>query len=95
MIRNVGFDVFWGTLLRPTAGAVVSSVVPKIHHPAKHSLAMFEHTGGVLRDFIVVIHRDICREHSLVGRRNCFMTEKLQIRFQPPEARKYRQPGIL
>ena len=28
-----------------------------------------------LRDFIVAIHRDICREHSLIGRRNCLMTE--------------------
>ena len=36
---------------------------------------MCEHTGGVLRDFIVVNHRDICREHSLIGRRNCLMTE--------------------
>ena len=46
-----------------------------MHHPAKRSLAMCEHTGGVLRDFIVVIHRDICPEHSLIGRRNCVMTE--------------------
>ena len=46
-----------------------------MHHPAKRSLAMCEHTGGVLRDFIVVIHRDICREHSLIGRPNCLMTE--------------------
>ena len=36
---------------------------------------MCEHTGGVLRDFIVVIHRDICHEHRLIGRRNCLMTE--------------------
>ena len=35
---------------------------------------MCEHTGGVLRDFIEVIHRDICREYSLNVRRN-FMTE--------------------
>ena len=26
-------------------------------------------------DFKVVIHRDICSEHSLIGRRNCLMTE--------------------
>ena len=74
MIRNVVFVVFWGTLLRPTAGAV-RSVDPKMHHPAKRSLAMCEHTGGVVRGLIVVIHRDICREHSLIGRRNCLMTE--------------------
>ena len=36
---------------------------------------MCEHTGEVLRDLIVVIHRDICCEHSLIGRRNCLMTE--------------------
>ena len=36
---------------------------------------MCEHAGGVLLDFIVAIHRDICREHSLIGRRNCLMTE--------------------
>ena len=46
-----------------------------MHHPAKRSLAIREHTGGVLCDFIVVIQRDICREHSLIGRRNCFMAE--------------------
>ena len=51
------------------------SVDPKIHHPAKRSLAMCEHTGRVLRDFIVDIHRDICREHRLIGRRNCLMIE--------------------
>ena len=50
-------------------------VDPKIHHPAKRSLAMCEHTGGVLRDFIVVIHRDICREHSLTRLRNYLMPE--------------------
>ena len=71
MIRNVVVVVFWGTLLRPTTG----SVDPKMHHRANRSLAMCEHTGGVLRDFIVVIHRDVCREHSLIGRRNCLMTE--------------------
>ena len=36
---------------------------------------MCEHAGGVLRDFIVAIHHDICREHSLIGRRNCLMAE--------------------
>ena len=36
---------------------------------------MCEHTGGVLRDFIVVNHRDICHEHGLIGRRNCLVTE--------------------
>ena len=51
------------------------SVDPKVHHPSKRSLAMCEHAGGVLRDFTLVIHRDICREHSPIGRRNCLMTE--------------------
>ena len=36
---------------------------------------MCEDTGGVLRDFIVVKHRDICREHSLIGRRDFLVTE--------------------
>ena len=30
---------------------------------------------GELRDFAVVFHRDICREHSLTGRRNCLLSE--------------------
>ena len=46
-----------------------------MHHPANYSLAMCEHTGEVLRNFILVIHRDIGREHSLTGRRNYLMTE--------------------
>ena len=46
-----------------------------MHHRAKRSLAICEHTGRVPRDFIEVIHRDICREHSLIGRRNCLMSE--------------------
>ena len=36
---------------------------------------MCENTGGVLRDFVLVLHRDMCREHSLIGRRNYLMTE--------------------
>ena len=36
---------------------------------------MCEHTGGVLRDFVLVFRGDICREHSLIRRRNCLMTE--------------------
>ena len=73
MIRNVVFRRFGGHSTHADCGSC--SVDPKIHHPAKRSLAMCEHTGGFLRDFIVAIHRDICREHSLIGRRNCLMTE--------------------
>ena len=72
MIRNVVFVVFWGSTRTDCRSC---SVDPKMHHPPKRSLAMCEHTGGVLRDFTLVIHRDICREHSLIGRRNCLMTE--------------------
>ena len=36
---------------------------------------MCEHIGGILRDFVLVFHRDICLENSLIGRRNCLMTE--------------------
>ena len=72
MIRHVVFCRFLGHSTRTDCRSC--SFDPKMHHPAKRSLAMCEHTG-VLRDFIVVIHRDICREHSLIGRRNCLMTE--------------------
>ena len=51
------------------------SVDPKTHHPVKRSLAVCGHTGGVLRDFVPVFHRDTCREHSLIGRRNWLVTE--------------------
>ena len=67
------FCRFWGHSTQTDRRSC--SIDPKMHHPATRSLAMCEHTGGVLRDFIVVIHRDICREHSLIGRRNCLMTE--------------------
>ena len=36
---------------------------------------MCERTGGILGNFVVVFHRDIFREHSLIGWRNCVMTE--------------------
>ena len=68
-IRNVVFVVFTQTDCRSC------SVDPKMQHPAKRPLAMCGHTAVVLRHFIVVIHRDICREHSLIGRRNCLMSE--------------------
>ena len=72
MIHNLVYVVFFGHSTQNDCGSC--SVDPKVHHPAKRSLAICEHTGGVLRDFIV-IHRDICREHSLSGRCNCLMTE--------------------
>ena len=73
MLRTVVFVVFWGALLRPTAGGVV--LHPKIHYAAKRSLATCQHTGVLLGDFVVVFPRDICREHSLIGRRNYLMAE--------------------
>ena len=36
---------------------------------------MCEHTGGVLREPVLIIHRDICREHSLIGRCDFLMNE--------------------
>ena len=36
---------------------------------------MCEHTGGVSRDCIVAIHGGIYREHNLIVRRNCLLTE--------------------
>ena len=40
---------------------------------------MCEHTGGALRNFNVVNHRAIYREHSLIGRRNCLLTESTNL----------------
>ena len=51
------------------------SADPKILHPAKHSRAMCEHTGGVLGYVVMVFQRDICREHSQSARRNDLMAE--------------------
>ena len=73
LISNVVFVVFWGTRTQTDCGSC--SADPKMHHPAKCSLAMFAHTGRILRDFVVVFHRDTCREHSLIARRHCLMTE--------------------
>ena len=86
MIRNEVLVVFWGTLLRQRSfGRFLGHstetdcrscrVDPKMRHPAKRSLAMCEHTGRILRDFILVFHRNICREHTLIGRRNRLLTE--------------------
>ena len=36
---------------------------------------MYEHTGGVLGDLVVVFHRDVCREHRRIGRRNYLMAD--------------------
>ena len=36
---------------------------------------MSKHTGGVLRNFVMGFHVDICREHSQMRRRNCPMSE--------------------
>ena len=52
MICGVVFVVFWGTLLRLTAGAVV--LIRKFYHPAKRCLAMCEHTERVLVGFVLV-----------------------------------------
>ena len=73
MICNVVFGRFLGHSSQTDCGS--RSVDPKMHHAAKRSLAMYEHTGGVLRDFISVVHRDICRVHSVIGRRNRLTTE--------------------
>ena len=36
---------------------------------------MCEHTGRVLGYFVPVVHRNICREHSQIGRRKYVMAE--------------------
>ena len=73
IIRNAVFVILGGALLRPTAGAVV--LLRKSTTLAKRPLARCEDTRGVLRDFRVAIHDEICHEHSLIGRRTCIMTE--------------------
>ena len=72
MIPNVLFVVFGGHSTQTDCGSCRAD--PKMRHAAKRSLAMCEHTEGFLRDFVVLFLRDTCREHSLFGRRNCFMT---------------------
>ena len=72
MIRNVLFVVFWGHFTQTECGSC--SADPKLHHRAKRSFAMCEHGGGVPRHCVLFLHRYICGEHSLIGRRNCFMT---------------------
>ena len=54
---------------------------------------MCEHTG-VLRDYVLVFHRDICREHNLIERRNGLMTEaaKSLSAAMGPELSKTRNP---
>ena len=51
------------------------SVDPKVHHGTKRSLAVCEHIGEVLGDFILVFYRDICPEDSLIRGRNYITTE--------------------
>ena len=36
---------------------------------------MCKHIGGIQGDFVLVFHRDICREGSLIGRRNYLTNE--------------------
>ena len=72
MTCNAVFIVFWDPLLTNCDSC---SFGPNPHHPATCSLPMCENTRGVLRDFVLVVHRDIRREHSPIGRRNCLMTE--------------------
>ena len=72
MIRNLVFVVLGGALLRPTAGAVVLS---QNAPPCKAFLGYVRAYRRSPTRFHWVIHRDICREHSVIGRRNCLMTE--------------------
>ena len=68
-ICYVVLAVFWGILLRPTAGAVVW-----IHKLINLQMcAIIQEQSWAI--FVLVFHRDICRKHSLIGRRNCLMTE--------------------
>ena len=66
------FGRFLGNPTQTDCGSC--NVDPKSHYPENWSVAMCEH-AGVLGDFGLVSHRDICREYGLIGRRNYFMTE--------------------
>ena len=90
MICNVVFVVFGGTLQRPFVVGVVS--IPK---PAtlQNVPCLRENKGEVLGDFVLVFHRDICSQDSLIMARN-YHTLKLRTRFQSPRARNYRKLGI-
>ena len=69
------------------------SVDPKIHHLGKLPLAMCEHTRGALGDYALAFHRKICREHSLIGRRNYYLMTDAAISLSDaasPESAKTR-----
>ena len=73
MIGSVVFVFFFcGHSTQTDCGS--GSVDPKVHHRARRSLTVCEHTGGVLRDLAMAFHRNIFRDHSLIGRRNYLMT---------------------
>ena len=80
---------FVGHYTQPDCGSC--SVDPKIRHPATLSLAMCEHTGGVLGDFVLVLHRDIRCEHSLSGWSNYLITEA-ENSLSGPQLSKTRNP---
>ena len=73
MIRNTVFVVFRGTLL-PTAGAVVLIRKSTTLQDVPWLCASIQEESCAISPRMV-IHRDICREHSLIRRRNCLMTE--------------------
>ena len=73
MIRNVVFVVFWGTLLRPTAGAVV--LIPK-----STTLQNIPWLCASIQEESCAISlwsstATSAVNNSLIGRRNCLMTE--------------------
>ena len=73
VIRDVVFVISWGTLLRPTAGAVVLMLKSTPLRNVPWLCASIQEESCAI--FIAAFHRDICREHSLIGRRNYLMTE--------------------
>ena len=66
MIWNVVFVVFWGTLLRPIVGAVVS--IP--NSTALQNVPWLCASREVLGDFVGVSRRDMCPKDKLIRRRN-------------------------
>ena len=84
MICNVVLVVFWGTLLRPTAGDVVFIRRSTIVQNVLWLCASIQEESCVILSW-----SSTASEHGLVGRRNCPMTEAANS-LSAAAARNYR-----
>ena len=92
MIREVVFVVFWGTLLRPTAGAVV--LIPKCTtlQSVPWLCASIQEESYAISLWLSTATSAV--NIALSGGATA-SSLKLRIRYQRPRARNYRQLGIL